>query len=1407
MEITSCNDAIIHENNLRNELVQDLQNSMRSSLEKSQEDKNNNLHESYNNALVDGAYNEYSLFHGPREFGIHEKVADLEDTPKSSNYYEYYSEKSYDIDSNTFVCPKENKRDQCDGASSDVSVHSEALREQFQLRVRKYNEENMELQENLSHLDELNNALQIEYNKQKRKLDQCNKLLTQLKNENDEQKDLLKDALAMKRSFASACHKSERERACLEQKLEEAESKIQRLEPMIKKYKKAVDEKFQLREELNRVLKFVEEIQKESEALRAVNIALQTENHEIEETYNNIVIELRNQIKQLRAKNSELLLSSDILMVNSLDNLEKVPTSRDESCYFKYQESLDYDPSQYSLYDELVSSGLATEGGWIDPSNCEQSNIVGMTSTPLAKAAFHHSSMQVKLDSPLVPDVSNIDNKGHLPEQHNFTKGLDATYSLPPQLTKEEEAIQNVVKYCPAIVVIEKSPTEVTKYTIFKDYPAVGVKNAEGVIDLNRQNCDLILKEIEDYLKLAKGSNMPVDNLTKENMDQPVSYTNPDILATSVFLEENKLKPSDNESLCKKLHNFHLIQKMEGIAPAHPRRKLSVFHRSFDVSALESQREEVNNFEVKRSMSTPPEAEKHKETPSIASNNKATDAINHSLEQDEGLNKSGDKSTLLQGLSANITSSDEEGSFSFHENSIFSSHDSSEEQSYNFRMEDCRKVAENPTNTLQYSDVIKSVDVSNEPLQNTKQQSVMNNSSTLNNNESDAKDYVQKLSSNSDKLVNSHNTSAKNDNVHLNERRQRDYPYSDLDFSLLANTDNVICDKKEKQLVSATATVASDEITQQDKEIIKLPLNDLTTINDVSKTHVAPHENLCLSKAEDSKSPLYRGDRRSRSPLNSEQPRKLLVVSPSLYRMDSSESECESDDERLLDLNDIQHYSFKSKTADNDIKVNDNQIEDVNKDNSGGASSIDCRKINQQIPALVPQYSSHLPPCLEKPATLKSNQLDNVNNITGTQQPIIKSTLKIKRCSSDSIICDQVARRKLQISDNLNTKTISVNKEEDRIVAFPSLTDARLRESGIANLPDSVSEYSTNLSESDLERKYTALSTSLSTDRITLARRSMLSIRQRAQSEQNLSVEMHRMRHNIQELAPLCTDRESIERVERVKLQLEMIVQCAHRVSCTAETLGAVHQERRVSRAMLLADKYLQLLRSRCDKLSGEISETKRILMENNIVIEENPGELGDDLPRVRYRSGMITNNRTMDYPRQRNSVSGKVSLRRPSLSSETLKLESDKLDRTGSLSREQFIETESQQNSHEENNNISRNQKTNNLSIATCKIIGSSCTCSSECRTSLKSQHNSSDTKTVEDIYVEPRISITSYDSRRVYIPWRFVFFGIIFFFLGFYVNTAISEVGSCPSQKWWSIEDIIGRFLHTENNGLRPI
>ncbi|XP_043473353.1 centromere-associated protein E-like isoform X2 [Leptopilina heterotoma] len=383
----------------------------------------------------------------------------------------------------------------------------------------------------------------------------------------------------------------------------------------------------------------------------------------------------------------------------------------------------------------------------------------------------------------------------------------------------------------------------------------------------------------------------------------------------------------------------------------------------------------------------------------------------------------------------------------------------------------------------------------------------------------------------------------------------------------------------------------------------------------------------------------------------------------------------------------------------------------------------------------------------------------------------------------------------------------SLDKEKIYPKAFPSFTDDLLQESGIANYKDLQSELSESLSEDELEKKYTSFSVGLRTDRMTLSRRLTLSQRQRDQSERNLTAEVERMHQDIQDLAPLCTDRESLDRVEKVRLQLQMITQCAHRVSCVAETLGAVHQERRISRAAILADRYLQLLKSRYEKLSSEINETKRILMENNIFIEEHPSELGDDIPRIRYRA-VPTNNRTMEGTRQRNSVSGRVTLRRPSLNYDTQKWDNDKLFRTDSSSsigelREIFEQAESRRNSREENNNFIRNSS---------YLISTSCESAESEIWSHKEEDIPQESPPIEDFSLE-QIQDRQTNFSRIRTMLKELMFHPIFwiwisFFLGIYVNHVFSsKVCVGAPYKWWSLEEMLESFIQIKSTGQRPI
>ncbi|XP_063989403.1 uncharacterized protein LOC135168800 isoform X2 [Diachasmimorpha longicaudata] len=450
---------------------------------------------------------------------------------------------------------------------------------------------------------------------------------------------------------------------------------------------------------------------------------------------------------------------------------------------------------------------------------------------------------------------------------------------------------------------------------------------------------------------------------------------------------------------------------------------------------------------------------------------------------------------------------------------------------------------------------------------------------------------------------------------------------------------------------------------------------------------------------------------------------------------------------------------------------------------------------------------------------------------------------RIRRSMSDGEIIDTGggdACRGCSNGQGEDKRQGSFKKEVDA-VAFPSLTNGRLQESGIAQISDSEDLEGKDLTEEELERKFVAFSLGLCTDRVTLPRRRALALRQRDYTEHDLAVEIAKMHQSIQEFAPLCFDSETVERIELACHQVDIIAQCAHRVSCTAETLGAIQQEHRISRAISLADRFLKILRSRCEKLGAELAEKKRVLAENNIVIDEGGGEGEGISSAVRYRALSPTTNRTMmarrrasiatifrpigiaqevtkDNIRQRNSVSGRVTIRRPSFSSEPQRFEAEKLTRTDSSSvgelREIFEQAESRRTSREENNNLVRSQMIVCENETVERRMSSSReepiieTLQEEQEHELHEEEISSNDSSIIASFSRTRLTFAT--AANNLLSWRLVLWcAIITFFIGFYVKDALSITSPCSGTplRWWSFEEVLSRHAHVRNTAPPPI
>ncbi|XP_046599143.1 uncharacterized protein LOC107220650 isoform X8 [Neodiprion lecontei] len=276
--------------------------------------------------------------------------------------------------------------------------------------------------------------------------------------------------------------------------------------------------------------------------------------------------------------------------------------------------------------------------------------------------------------------------------------------------------------------------------------------------------------------------------------------------------------------------------------------------------------------------------------------------------------------------------------------------------------------------------------------------------------------------------------------------------------------------------------------------------------------------------------------------------------------------------------------------------------------------------------------------------------------------------------------------------------TLEACEHQLNLGAFPNLPDARLIELGLSD-PPYGHELCDRISEDELERKYTALSIGLGTDRATLPRRLALSLRQRDQAERNLATEVGRMQRDIQDNAR-----------------------------------------------------------------------------------------------------------------QQRVSISGRMTLRRPSLSYDTQRWD-EKLDRTDSSSssvgelREIFEQAESRRGSKEENNNLIRRQL-NNFSVAGCEsgdsdtfisTRGDSTIFQTQVRDEELLTENTSPRRRVPPVYGMLRDQVS-----RLPVFWYILFVAVFFF--GFYSNRYVTTRYMAPL-KWWSIEEIFQRYGYFRRNPPPPV
>ncbi|XP_013875142.1 lymphoid-restricted membrane protein isoform X3 [Austrofundulus limnaeus] len=139
---------------------------------------------------------------------------------------------------------------------------------------------------------------------------------------------------------------------------------------------------------------------------------------------------------------------------------------------------------------------------------------------------------------------------------------------------------------------------------------------------------------------------------------------------------------------------------------------------------------------------------------------------------------------------------------------------------------------------------------------------------------------------------------------------------------------------------------------------------------------------------------------------------------------------------------------------------------------------------------------------------------------------------------------------------------------------------------------------SVDMSEKDLELAFSQIALAFRCDQYTLKQRLQAEEHARNLAEENIQLELTRGRETLETLRGLCLDSQRSNILQRLQLSLDILGGTVERISNTAEVLGAVHQEARVSRTVELMVAHVESLRRRHDRNVAELEETKRLLQQ-----------------------------------------------------------------------------------------------------------------------------------------------------------------------------------------------------------------
>ncbi|KAM7235690.1 hypothetical protein CapIbe_012876 [Capra ibex] len=210
------------------------------------------------------------------------------------------------------------------------------------------------------------------------------------------------------------------------------------------------------------------------------------------------------------------------------------------------------------------------------------------------------------------------------------------------------------------------------------------------------------------------------------------------------------------------------------------------------------------------------------------------------------------------------------------------------------------------------------------------------------------------------------------------------------------------------------------------------------------------------------------------------------------------------------------------------------------------------------------------------------------------------------------------------------SSTIEEEESKGGLDVMPNISDVLLRKLRVhKSLPGSAPP----LTEKEVENVFVQLSLAFRNDSYTLESRINQAERERNLTEENTEKELENFKASITSSASLWHHCEHRETYQKLLEDIAVLHRLAARLSSRAEMVGAVRQEKRMSKATEVMMQYVENLKRTYEKDHAELMEFKKLANQNS---SRSCGPSEDGVPRT-VRSMSLSLGKNM--PRRRVSV------------------------------------------------------------------------------------------------------------------------------------------------------------------------